>query len=137
MITEEIKEIKESKKDLKKFGITIGSVLLIIAALLLFTGKHSLIYFGIAVIILLLAFVKPVTLKPLNKVWMIFAILLGWVMTRVILIILFYFALTLISALSKIFRKDFLDQKIDKSTKSYWQKRESKSSGTVEYERQF
>jgi membrane-bound ClpP family serine protease len=138
ILIEEIKQINESKKDLKKFGLTVGIVLLILGVLLFFRGKNSNVYFGITGIILLFsAFFVPVILKPLNKIWMILAILLGWITTRVILIILFYFAITPISILSKIFKKDFLDRKIDKSKNSYWQKREEKSSGDSDYEKQF
>ena len=40
-IFSEIKNIKESRKELKKFGLTIGIVLLILAAFLFWNGKSS------------------------------------------------------------------------------------------------
>ncbi len=138
MIMEEIKEIKESKKDLRKFGLTVGIALMVLAALLFILKKSSTEFFGTAGIILIaLGLTIPQILKPLNKIWMAFSIILGWIMTRVILAVLFYFGITPIALLAKLFRKDFLDIKIDKTKNSYWQKRERKKFDPIDYERQF
>lgn len=138
MIFEEIKNIKETKKDLQKFGLTLGVILLAVSSFLFWKEKQSYPIFGIIGIMLVLAGVLfPVILKPLNKIWMTLAILMGWVMTRVILIILFYIVLTPIGLLAKIFRKRFLDLKIDTTRKSYWEIRENKEIKSVDYERQF
>jgi hypothetical protein len=138
MIIDEIKNIKETKKDLKKFGITVGTVLILIAAVLFWNQKDGYIYFGIIGILLVLAgLIKPVILRPLNKAWMTLAILMGWVMTRVILIILFYIVVTPTAFFAKIFKKSFLDLKIDKSRNTYWEIRKNKEIQPEDYEKQF
>jgi membrane-bound ClpP family serine protease len=138
MILEEIKNIKESKKDLRKFGLTVGIVLLAIAGLLLWKGKASYPVFGIIGGLLVIAgLLFPIILRPLNKVWMTLAILMGWVMTRVILTILFFIVLTPLKFLAKLFGKDFLDLKIDKARDSYWEVREKKEIKPIDYEKQF
>jgi len=68
---------------------------------------------------------------------MTLALLLGWFTSRVILTILFYLVLTPIGFIAKIFGKKFLSLKIDDGAKSYWEKREVKSTDLTEYERQF
>jgi polyferredoxin len=138
MISEEIKNIKESNKDLRKFGITVGAAFIIIAAFLFWKQSDIYFYFGIAGLFLFLAgLISPVILKPVNKAWMVLAILMGWLMTRVILTILFFVILTPISFLSKLFRKDFLNLKIDHNKESYWEKREEKKLSPADYEKQF
>ena len=138
MIIGEIKNIKEDKKDLRKFGLSVGIVLLTIAALLFYKQKDSYFYFGLIGLFLSTAgLVSPVILKPLNKVWMSLAILMGWVMTRVILVVLFFLALTPIALLARIFGKKFLNLQIDKSKESYWEIREKKEIKPIDYERQF
>lgn len=135
---EEIKKIKETKKDLKKFGYTVGSVLLMISILLKFSGKNSFIYFGgFGVLLIVFALLSPGILKPLNKLWMTLAVILSWIMTRVILIILFYLALSPVSLLAKLFRKDFLNTGYKDNESSYWIKRDNKKLSPSEYERQF
>ncbi len=137
-IFSEIKNIKESRKELKKFGLTIGIVLLILAAFLFWNGKSSYPVWGIIGLVLILtALTFPVILKPLNKIWMSLAIVLGWVMTRVILSILFYLALFPLRFIALIFRKRFLDVKADPAAETYWQKREKNNFDPSTYERQF
>ncbi len=133
----EIKNIKESPSDLRKFGITIGSVLLLIAAILFILNKAAIFWGIIGILFIIISLIFPRILKPLNKIWMSLAILLGWVMTRVILSILFYLAFTLIRFIALAFNKKFLDFKIDPSAKTYWEKREKKKIDPTDYERQF
>lgn len=138
MIYEELKNIKESKKDLRKFGVTVGLVLIIIAFLLYWKQNEIYLYFGwIGLSLTFAGLAVPNLLKPINKIWMTFAILMGWVMTRVILIILFFVILTPIGILSKIFRKDFLKLKKDELKESYWEVREKTKLSPEDYEKQF
>jgi len=138
MLKEEIKHIKESKKDLRKFGLTVGIALVVVAIILFLFAKSSYVYFGIiGGAFILTGLIFPVVLKPLNKIWMTLALLLGWFSSRVILTILFYLVLTPIGFIAKIFRKRFLILKIESEAKSYWDKREVKSPELTEYERQF
>jgi len=138
MLKEEFKNIRETKKDLRKFGLTVGGVLLIIAALLLYFEKSSAPYFGaIGGILFLAGILIPQILKPLNKIWMGLAIVLGFFMSRLILTILFYLVLTPIAFIAKIVGKKFLILKYDKSANTYWEKRTDIQKITVDYERQF
>src|SRR5664280_1347002 len=138
MIKDEIKNIKQSPKDLRKFGLTVGTVLLVIAFFLIWKHKPSQLYFlYIGGFLVLAGFLFPSILRPLNKVWMTLAVLLGWIMTRVILSLLFYLVITPISLIARISGKHFLDLKIDKSRASYWEKRKNVPSSPVDYERQF
>ena len=138
MIKEELKNIKEEKKDLRKFGLTVGTVLLAIGIVLYITGKSLFFVFGGAgILLILLAIIFPIFLKPANKFWMTLAIIMGWFMSRVILTVLFYIVLTPTAFLLKIIGKDFLKLRADKNTKSFWEKRDKKSTDKLDYERQF
>ena len=137
MILEEIKNIKSDKKELKKFGITIGGAILIISVFLFIYEKPSAPYFiGVGLAFQIVAQIFPILFLPIQKIWMAFAVVMGFVMTRVILTLLFYIVITPISFISKIFGKDFLSLKIEKEKKSYWNLRdeEYKQSST---EKQF
>ena len=138
MLKEEFKHIKESKKDLQKFGLTVGGVLVIIAVFLFWFEKPAAIYFAIiGALLILIGLIYAPILKPLNRLWMGLAIVLGFIMSRVILTIFFYLILTPISLLAKIFRKKFMDLKYDKSAKTYWEKRSIIHKKQIDYERQF
>ena len=135
---EEIKNIKSEKSDLRKFGITIGVILLIIAGFLFWKEKESfqiLLTFGITLCILGIAI--PFILKPIYWVWMIFATILGWIMTRVILSLLFYIIFTPIGLIPRFFGKQFLELRWDKSKESYWNYRTNEHLKKENYEKQF
>ena len=135
---EEIKNIKSEKSDLRKFGITIGVILLIIAGFLFWKEKESFqIFLSVGTILFVLCILAPAILKPIYWVWMIFATILGWIMTRVILSLLFYVILSPIGLIPRIFGKQFLELKWDKSKESYWNYRTIKHLNLEDYEKQF
>ena len=138
MLKEEFKHIKETKKELRKFGLTVGSVLAAIAILLLYFEKPSAIYFAvIGGLLILFGALFPQLLKPLNRIWMGLAIILGFIMSRVILTVLFYLVLTPIAILAKIVGKKFMVLKYDKSAETYWEKRTNIHKKQIDYDRQF
>ena len=123
MLKEEFKHIKESKKDLRKFGLSVGIVLAGIGILLFYFDKPAAIYFSlIGGLLILFGIAFPQVLKTLNKIWMGVTIILGFIMTRVILSILFYLVITPIGFLAKLFGKRFMVLRFNKSANSYWEK---------------
>jgi hypothetical protein len=138
MLKEEIKNIKEEETDLRKFGLTVGTVFFLTSVVLYFFAKNYFVYFaGAGILLLLLGLILPNVLRPLNKIWMTLAIVLGWFMSRVILFILYYVIITPIGFFLKLIGKDFLHRKIDKTSQSYWEIREKKITEQIDYERQF
>ena len=138
MIIEEIKNIKSGKRELKQFGITIAVVLAILSCWFLWRGRDGgYILLIITILFLALGLFLPNLLKPLQKMWMTLAVLLGWVMTRVILIVLFYLVVTPIGLLARICGKDFLNRKFDREAQSFWIERKSANPDKKKYENQF
>ena len=135
---EEIKNIKSKKSDLRNFGITIGIIFLIISGFLFWKEKESLqIFLAIGITFFLTAIAIPSVLKPVYWIWMIFAIILGWFMTRVILSLLFYVVFTSIGLTSRAFGKQFLEMRWQKSKESYWNFRTNEHQQNENYEKQF
>ena len=135
---EEIKRIGSTKKDLRKFGLTIGIILLLIGGLLFWKEKLSYQYFLVPGALLIVSGISiPVILKPLYLAWMTFATIVGWIMTRVVLSILYYVITTPTGLLLRRFNKQFLELKWDKSQDSYWNWREKTPIETDNHEKQF
>ena len=134
---DEIKNIKTGKKDLRSFGFTIGIILFVISTVLFYYGNLWYQNLGvIAIVFIGLGTIIPIMLKPAYLLWMTFAVILGWIMTRVILSLLFYFIITPIAMLTRIFGEDFLALKTS-NTDSYWNFRESSAELNQNYEKQF
>jgi len=125
-------------RNLKKFGITMGIAFLVITLLMLIRHRHSVIPTSIiSALFFLSAFLLPLALKPVYIFWMKLVFVLGWINTRLILMIIFYILFTPAGLIMRLFRVDLLDRKIDKSKDSYWKKREKKVFNPSDYERLF
>ena len=138
VIAEEVRAVKSDPAHLRKFGLTMGVALAIFGGLFLWRGKAVAPYlFVFAAAFLLLATVFPKALKPIQKAWMALATVLGWVMTRVLLIIVFFIGITPIALIARLVRKRFLDLGFEPDRESYWEKRKPETRGMERYESQF
>ena len=136
-LKKEIKNIQSSSSDLKKFGFVIGAILLGFSALLFFTNKSNAPYlFSFGLILVILGNFLPSSLKILYRLWMAFSLIIGWLVSKIILSIIFFFVFTPISILAKLFRKDFLRIRSIK-TKSYWVNRKNENYKKHSAENQF
>jgi len=138
MLIEELKHIDKSDSAVKKTGLTVGIVLIIISMLLWYFGKSSFIYFSIiGGVFVIISTIAITVLRPFHKLWMMLALVMGFVMSRVILTILYYLVLSPIGLIAKLVGKKFMSLGFDKNAKTYWEKRESSSKEQIDYERQF
>ena len=103
-----------SKKILKDFGILIGfGFPLIIGFIIPFITGHSFriwtLFFGITSLIL--SYFNPKLLYFPYKLWMGLGDVLGWINSRIILVLVFFFVLLPIAIVMKLFGYDPLKTK--------------------------
>tara|TARA_Y100000389_G_scaffold190125_1_gene214647 strand:- start:375 stop:755 length:381 start_codon:yes stop_codon:yes gene_type:complete len=114
-------KIKRSSN--KSFGIVFFVVFIIIGCWpLLDINTYRLWAIIIAVIFLTLGIMNSRLLTPLNILWFKFGILLGKIISPLIMGIIFFFVVTPIAVLMKIFKKDLLNLKFNNND-SYWIKK--------------
>jgi len=134
----DIKKIKSDKKDLRKFGLLVGGVLVVVSAFFFWREKPTYPYFGIAGAVLVsLGLVFPRLLIPLQKAWMTIAVVIGWIQTRLILTLLYFAILTPTKFIVILFRKDILGERLDKGAESYWNRIEKKTGNKKDCEKSF
>lgn len=138
MIIDEIKNIKSDKKELRKFGLTMAAAFGLLGGLFLWRGK---IYSGhclaLALSFLTVGLIASWLLKPIQRIWMTLAVLIGWVMTRVLMVVVYCFVVCPLGILSRICGKDFLRLKLEKDSATYWIVREQGICPRENYENQF
>ena len=119
-------EIKISSN--RSFGIVFFIVFLLIGTYPLLNNDHVRIWsLIISIVFLILGLLNSKILFPLNKIWFKFGILLGKVISPLIMGLIFFVVVTPIGLLMRLFNKDLLNLKFNKS-KSYWiEKSEPKS----------
>ncbi|MEK7630452.1 MAG: SxtJ family membrane protein [Patescibacteria group bacterium] len=137
-IVEEIKSISSTTKDLRSFGLVVGGVLTALAGFSWYRGGSVVVLLGAPGLgLMLLGFVQPRLLLPLQKLWMSLAVILGWVMTRVIIGLLFFIIVTPAGLLMRLVGKKLLEGSFDQQAKSYWERRASNARKKENYEHQF
>jgi hypothetical protein len=138
------KRMDKSKFDIKgewrKFGIILGIILAVIATILLIKARGLYIYFyGAGFFFIAAGLAVPIVVKPVFILFLYIAHVMGWVMTRLILSILFYLVITPIGLLGRLFGKRFLDLKFPGKQESYWIETDQliRDEGVNSYENQF
>jgi hypothetical protein len=99
----------------RSFGVSVGAVLIAIAAVLWWRGRigRSEIVGGIGAVLLVLGLTAPALLKYPSAAWWAFAKALGWFNARVLLTVLFAIVLTPIALVWRITGKDPLLRRRD------------------------
>lgn len=138
MIQEKIDNIDQSTEELRKFSLVISIALILVGGYLGYYGSLLFLplFFG-AFLLLLLGACCPSVLKPLQKGWMTLAILIGWLVSRVVISFMFYFVLTPIGLFGKAVGKEFLQYEISEGEKSYWNDRDEPDRDPSYYEKQY
>jgi hypothetical protein len=138
MISQIIKNIKADKTELRRFGIIQACVLVVLGGLLLFKGRQGYSYlFAASGIVFGLAIVWPKGLWPIHKIVMLTAKMIGWCLTRIVLIVLFYAVVFPVGFIARLCGKNFLDLKFDRQKESYWIAKKNQPKQKEDYLRQF
>jgi len=105
----------------RAFGI-VFTIFFAIVGLLPLLGSHPVRIWALVVssIFLLLALLAPNSLAPLNKLWTKLGALLHRVVSPIALGVLFFLVVTPTGLLMRLFGKDPLRLRLDRSAKSYW-----------------
>ena len=137
-ILQDIRELKTGRRELRNFGLLVGGVFAIIGLVMWARGKPLYPWFlAPGVVLLLFGAIAPKPLKPVYLVWMSLAMVMGFVVSNVLLLLLFFCAITPVGLIARLAGKDFLGLKLKRESETYWLRREQPSRSPEEYERQF
>ena len=113
-----MKDIKVGSN--RNFGIVFSIVFLLISLYPLFkSGDIRVWSLVVSFIFLILGIFNSKILSPFNKLWFKFGLLLGKFVSPLIMMIIFFFVVTPIGILMRLFRKDVLNLKFN-NKETYW-----------------
>ena len=110
----------------KRFGIFFSFIFAILTLYFFYIEKLillSCVFAFLSLIFLILSLIKDTLLLPLNKIWMRFGIILNFVVSPLILAIIFFCLFVPIALLMNIFQRDELKLKKNNNN-TYWIKRD-------------
>jgi hypothetical protein len=111
-----------TKQELRNFGLTVGTFVGVVFGLLipwLFSGGFPTWPWIVFSVLSFLSLLLPYFLLPIYKGWMVIGHWLGWINTRIILGILFYFVFLPIGIFMKLLGKDPMMRKFKREEASY------------------
>ena len=130
------KEKEKNIEELRKFGFRLSSALNVAGFIMFWRGRGHFIWFTcIGSAILIAAIVFPGALALLKKALDFVILSIGHLINMISLLAVFYLIFTPIGILLRFFRRDILNQRINKSAGSYWIKRQAPFYRADSYER--
>jgi thiol:disulfide interchange protein len=124
----------------RQFGVSVGLVLLAVAAWFLWRGRSPLVVgvpAGVGALLVLLGVAWPRALVHVNRGWMALAEALSWVSTRVLLGLLFYLVLSPLGAWRRWRGADPLDRRAPVGRQSFWKPYSARQADPRHYEKMF
>ena len=104
----------------RSFGIVFSIAFLLISLYPLINGENLRLWsLIISIVFFVLGIINSNLLKPLNKLWFKFGLLLGKIISPFIMGMIFFVVVTPIAILMRLLRKDLLNLKFNKNN-SYW-----------------
>ncbi len=113
----------KSKSELRKYGMIMFTAFAVITSLLFLRSKAAWMYTAIpSVFFLIFACLLPSALAPIEKFWMKLAAVLGFVMTNVLLTLVFIIAIIPTGLILRVIGKTPLRKgfRKDTSLNTYW-----------------
>jgi Saxitoxin biosynthesis operon protein SxtJ len=105
----------------RSFGLVLCAFFALVGALRIWKGEPwSWAWFTAAAVALILALFWTRPLKPLNRLWFQFGMLLYKIVNPIVMGLLFYLTVTPMALLLRILGKDLLRLRRDPAAKSYW-----------------
>ncbi|MBP5858134.1 hypothetical protein KAJ83_14030 [Marivibrio halodurans] len=108
----------------RAFGLVFVVVFTVIAAGKFFAGNVSLFWpafwASLAAIMLGLAVFRPLLLRPLNRIWFKFGMILHKIVNPIVMGLVFFLTITPIGLVMRILGRRPLDLEFDPKADSYW-----------------
>ncbi len=121
MITQELRELKTGRNDLRKFGLLVGGVFTLLGAWFFFRKKPFYLYALVpGTILMVLGVLVPHFLRRVYLAWMAMALVLGLIVSTVLLSLLYFLVITPIAIIARLAGKDFMARAFPGQTSSYW-----------------
>jgi hypothetical protein len=130
---------RTERAEARRFAVILASMLALIAVLSWWRHHptRALVLVTVAGVASFLAFLFPALWTRIFRLWMKIAMAISWVVTRVLLGLLFYGFITPYGLISRMLRKDPLDLNWKRRAPTYWIDRSEDSRGLERYERPF
>ena len=132
--------MRRSYRTERDFGLLVGGVLVALGGWWLYRGRYpalSAVLLSVGAALALLGALYPKSLIVPNRLWMGMAEAMGFVMTRVILGVVFFLFVTPIGIARRLFGGDPLSRRKGHNAESYWKPYTERRKSPKHYEKMY
>ena len=129
-----------SRTEQRKFGLVMAAAIVVLGLIryaLHGFAHFPLYFFAVAAVFAFFGLVWPRALKPVFVVWIKFALLLNWLVTHVMLTIIYWLVIAPMGIVMRLFSDDPLKRAWQPSAASYWEEPEEQPSDIERWRNQF
>jgi len=122
----------------RKTALIVAGAFLLLAAWNFYRHRVTVVMIlgGVALGLILIGLLIPPAARAFHFGWMKFAAVLGYINSRILLFLLFYFLITPYGWIAKLFGRDTLNRRA-RPRESYWISRENSRQTKEQFERSF
>ena len=123
----------------RRFGLLFSLIFFLLGSYLTWLGRNPIYSFSsffLALTFLILAVFFSISLYPLNRLWMLFGLFLGRLVSPIVLGAIFFILISPIAVAMRIFGRDELLLK-PKNRSSFWRIRVAKDQDIESFKNQF
>ena len=138
MINESTANSGVSDAQARKTALIVAGAFLLLAAWNFYRHRVTVVMIlgGVALGLILIGLLIPPAARAFHFGWMKFAAVLGYINSRILLFLLFYFLITPYGWIAKLFGRDTLNRRA-RPRESYWISRENSRQTKEQFERSF
>ncbi|HNZ47614.1 MAG TPA: SxtJ family membrane protein [Candidatus Hydrogenedentes bacterium] len=128
------------RKEQRKFGFVMAAAIVILGGIRFALHGFTAIpwaFLAVAVLFAVPAALFPGALRPVFVVWIKFALVLNWIVTHVMLTLVYYLIIVPMGLIMRVAGKDPLNRKWLPATESYWEEPEEQPEEFERYHHQF
>ena len=112
-----------SRKDLRGFSLLLVLFGLVVSGVMY--SRSAGVEFGVPVVIVttcvgLIGAIFPPIVRPVYVVWMAAVFPIGWVVSHLLMIVIFYLVIAPIGLMMRLLGHDPMHRRIDRDANSYW-----------------
>jgi saxitoxin biosynthesis operon SxtJ-like protein len=131
--------LNPSKKELRTFSLCALAFLCIVGWIVARRSESIPAGAAVATVGIALAVLGLMVPQALRPVWVVLMVVnypIGWVVTHVVMAIIFYLVVTPIGVIMRTTGRDPMERAFDRSAKTYWKRRRT-DAGSARYFRQY
>lgn len=127
------------RRELRMFAIALTCLCVLVGVFSMQRGASGLLLsslFGVALVVLCVAWLAPHSMRPVYLLWMLLFYPLRWLVSCLLIAVVYYLVITPVGLIIRLSGRKLIEKRFDSETSTYW-KSKTETRSPQDYFRQF